>query len=56
MIVPGGIPLACRRGDRIIIAGQRAEIEALKARLQILSRGADPNPGGYPPLGGTRAQ
>jgi hypothetical protein len=37
-----------------IIAGQQAEIAAMKARLEILRKGADPSPGGFPSLGGTR--
>ena len=30
------------------------EIAAMQARLEILRRGADPSPGGYPALGSTR--
>lgn len=37
-----------------IIAAQQAEISAMRARLAILARGADPNPGGFPALSGTR--
>lgn len=53
LLIHGKDPLV-RRLAEDIIAGQQAEIEAMKARLQILSRGADPNPGGFPSLGGTR--
>jgi hypothetical protein len=55
LLIHGNDPLV-RRLAEDIIASQRAEIEAMKARLQILSRGADPNPDGYPSLGGTRGQ
>jgi uncharacterized protein (DUF305 family) len=37
-----------------IIATQQAEIDSMNARLAILNRGPDTEPGGYPALGGTR--
>jgi uncharacterized protein (DUF305 family) len=37
-----------------IIASQQAEIDSMKGRLQILGRGRDADPGGFPALGGTR--
>jgi len=37
-----------------IIASQQAEIDSMKARLAILTRGRDVDPGGFPALGGTR--
>lgn len=37
-----------------IIASQQAEIDSMTARLSILSRGRDADPGGFPALGGTR--
>jgi uncharacterized protein (DUF305 family) len=37
-----------------IIASQQAEIDSMKGRLSILSRGRDADPGGFPALGGTR--
>ena len=37
-----------------IIASQQAEIDSMKTRLAILSRGRDIDPGGFPALGGTR--
>lgn len=43
-----------RRLAEEIIAGQQSEIVAMRARLRILSNGADPSPGGYPSLGSTR--
>jgi uncharacterized protein (DUF305 family) len=39
-----------------IIASQQAEIMAMKARLEILRKGTDADPGGYPALGGVRGQ
>jgi DUF305 family protein family protein len=53
LIIHGKDPLVRRLAEEII-AGQQAEIAAMQARLQILRQGADPNPGGYPPLGSTR--
>jgi len=53
LLIHGKDPLVRRLAEEII-AGQQAEIEAMKARLQILGKGADPNPGGFPSLGGTR--
>jgi uncharacterized protein (DUF305 family) len=55
LLIHGKDPLVRRLAEEII-ASQQGEIEAMKARLQILSRGADPNPGGYPSLGGTRGR
>ena len=37
-----------------IIASQQTEIDSMKARLSILNRGRDADPGGFPALGGTR--
>ncbi|HKS62769.1 MAG TPA: DUF305 domain-containing protein [Xanthobacteraceae bacterium] len=37
-----------------IIAGQQAEIDAMKARLKVLQRGPNPNPDGFPAIEGTR--
>ncbi len=53
VLIHGRDPLVRRLAEEII-AGQQAEIAAMQARLQILRRGADPDPGGYPSLGGTR--
>jgi Domain of unknown function (DUF305) len=39
-----------------IIAGQQAEIASMQARLDILQRGSDPEPGGLPALGGTEGR
>ena len=43
-----------RRLAEEIIASQQTEIMAMKARLNILRNGADPDPGGYPALHGIR--
>ena len=53
VLIHGNDPLVRRLAEEII-AGQQSEIEAMRARLQILSNGADPSPGGYPSLGSTR--
>jgi Domain of unknown function (DUF305) len=55
LLVFGQDPLVRRLAEEII-ASQQAEIVAMKARLEILSHGAEPNPGGFPALGGTRGQ
>jgi uncharacterized protein (DUF305 family) len=52
-LVAGNDPLLRRLAEEII-AGQQAEITAMKARLEILRRGPDPSPGDFPSLGGTR--
>jgi hypothetical protein len=52
-LVSGNDPLLRRLAEEII-AGQQAEITAMKARLEILKRGPDPSPGDFPSLGGTR--
>src|SRR6266540_6213726 len=44
VLVYGKDPLVRRLAEEII-AGQRSEIEAMRARLQILSKGDDPSPG-----------
>ena len=54
-LITGNDPLVRRLAEEII-AGQQAEIAAMKARLEILRKGADPSPGGFPSLGGTRGQ
>jgi uncharacterized protein (DUF305 family) len=54
-LAAGNDPLIRRLAEEII-ASQQAEITAMKARLEILRKGADPRPDGYPSLGGTRGQ
>jgi uncharacterized protein (DUF305 family) len=39
-----------------IIAGQQAEIAAMRARLKVLNQGPDPRPGGFPAITGTRGE
>ncbi|MBI3435207.1 MAG: DUF305 domain-containing protein [Proteobacteria bacterium] len=53
VLIHGKDPLVRRLAEEII-AGQQAEIAAMRARLTILRKGADPAPGGYPALGSTR--
>jgi uncharacterized protein (DUF305 family) len=55
LLIQGNDPLVRRLAEEII-ASQQAEIAAMKARLQILNKGADPNPGGFPSLGGARGK
>jgi uncharacterized protein (DUF305 family) len=55
VLIHGQDPLTRQLAEEII-AGQQAEIMAMKARLQILRQGADPEPGGYPALSGVRGQ
>jgi uncharacterized protein (DUF305 family) len=53
VLLHGRDPLVRRLAEEII-AGQQAEIDAMRARLAILRRGSDPDPGGFPALHGTR--
>ncbi len=53
VLIHGSDPLT-RQLAQEIIASQGAEIAAMRNRLAILRRGADPNPGGFPALDGTR--
>jgi uncharacterized protein (DUF305 family) len=55
LLISGQDPLVRRLAEEII-AGQQSEIAAMKARLAIISRSADPNPDGFPSLRGTRGQ
>ncbi len=53
VLLHGRDPLVRRLAEEII-ASQQAEIASMEARLDILRRGSDPEPGGFPTLGGTR--
>ena len=53
VLVHGQDPLVRRLAEEII-TGQQVEIAAMQARLAILRAGRDPDPGGFPALGGTR--
>ena len=53
LLINGKDPLTRRLAEEII-ASQTTEIAAMKQRLAVLRRSADPNPGGFPALHGTR--
>jgi uncharacterized protein (DUF305 family) len=53
LLIHGDDPLTRKLAEEII-ASQTAEIAAMKERLAILRVGEDPEPGGFPPLHGTR--
>ena len=53
VLIYGRDPLT-RKFAEEIIAGQQTEIESMKRRLEILRKKPDPEPGGFPALGGTR--
>ena len=55
VLVHGRDPLVRRLAEEII-ASQTVEIQTMKERLTILAKKADPNPGGFPSLGGTRGE
>jgi len=52
-LIHGQDPIV-RRLAEDVIATQQAEIQTMQNRLQTLARGREPNPGGFPALGGTR--
>lgn len=53
VLIYGKDPLVRQLAEEII-AGQQAEIQAMQSRLEVLQRGPDPQPGGFPALTGTR--
>ena len=53
VLVHGRDPLVRRLAEEII-AGQQTEIISMQRRFEILRSGSDPDPGGFPALGGTR--
>ncbi len=53
VLLHGRDPLVRKLAEEII-AGQQTEIGAMRERLAILRAGRDPDPGGFPALGGTR--
>jgi uncharacterized protein (DUF305 family) len=55
VLIHGRDPLVRQLAEEII-AGQQAEVSAMRARLQVLQKGPDPRPGGFPAVGGTRGE
>jgi uncharacterized protein (DUF305 family) len=55
VLIYGKDPLV-RKLAEDIIATQQVEIESMKRRFEILKKGLDMEPGGFPALGGTRGK
>ncbi len=55
VLIHGRDPLVRKLAEEII-AGQQAEVAAMRSRLKILRAGSDPDPGGFPALSGTRGR
>lgn len=55
VLVHGRDPLVRRLAEEII-ASQTVEIQTMKERLAILKQKPDPDPGGFPSLGGMRGE
>lgn len=55
VLIHGKDPLTRRLAEEII-ASQTAEIGAMRQRIAILRRAADPNPDGFPAIHGTRGE
>jgi uncharacterized protein (DUF305 family) len=55
VLIHGRDPLVRQLAEEII-AGQQAEISAMRARLHVLEKGPDPQPDGFPAMGGTRGE
>lgn len=55
VLIHGRDPLVRQLAEEIL-ASQSAEITAMRNRLQVLRKGPDPQPGGFPALGSTRGE
>lgn len=53
ILIYGRDPLTRKLAEEIITS-QQTEIQSMKRRLEILRKKPDPEPGGFPALGGTR--
>ena len=53
VLIHGRDPMVRQIAEEII-ASQTVEIAAMRGRMAVLKRGADPQPGGYPALGSVR--
>ena len=55
VLIHGRDPMVRRLAEEIIVS-QTTEIRAMKGRLSVLSKKSDPDPDGFPALGGTRGE
>ena len=55
VLIHGSDPLVRQLAEEII-ASQTVEITGMRARMAVLRKGPNPEPGGYPALGSVRGQ
>ena len=53
VVIHGRDPLVRQLAEEII-ANQSVEIAGMRSRMEVLAKGPDPSPGGYPALGSMR--